>query len=57
MRGRTVRTSKKRAAFLTSLAEGASVTAAARIAGIGRASLYDWRWSDANFADAWDSAN
>ncbi|HEU0218945.1 MAG TPA: hypothetical protein VFQ90_19975 [Stellaceae bacterium] len=57
MRGsRTIRTRKNRAAFLTALAAGNSVATAAEIAGIGRASAYDWRDADLDFANDWDDA-
>ncbi len=55
-RGHTVRTPKKRSAFLEGLAGGASVTAACLLAGIGRRSAYDWRDSDEAFAAEWDDA-
>jgi hypothetical protein len=41
--------------FLTALAAGSSVAAAASAAGIGRSSAYRWR-DDPAFADAWDNA-
>jgi hypothetical protein len=52
----TKRTVKKRNAFLTALAAGNSVTAAAAAAGIGRTAVYDWRDDDSEFAAAWDAA-
>jgi hypothetical protein len=44
------------AAFLQALAEGATITTAAKAAGVGRASAYDRRKWDKEFAAAWDSA-
>lgn len=41
--------------FLTALAAGSSVAAAASAAGIGRSSAYRWR-DDPAFADPWDNA-
>lgn len=53
---RTNRTPKKRAAFLSELAERGNVTDAARAAGIPRRSAYEWRGADPDFAAAWDAA-
>ena len=51
---RPERTSRDR--FLSALAEGLSVAAAAGAAGAGRQTVYDWRKRDAVFAAAWDAA-
>jgi transposase-like protein len=56
MRGRTVRTTSKRRRFLSALAGGVSVSAAARAAGLGRSSVYDWRDDDPDFEREWISA-
>lgn len=53
---RTVRTARARATFLTILEETCNVSEAARAAGMGRRSAYDWREDDADFAAAWDDA-
>jgi hypothetical protein len=54
----TVRTPKKRAIVLQALANGLTVSEAARCAGIGRATLYQWRHVDPDFdrecRDAYD---
>lgn len=42
--------------FLTALGEGMSVAGAAKLAGVGRQTVYDWRKRDAAFAAAWDDA-
>jgi hypothetical protein len=42
--------------FLTALGEGLSVAGAAKLAGVGRQTVYDWRKRDAAFASAWDDA-
>src|SRR5438093_6838251 len=42
--------------FLAALRAGKSIAAAARAAGIGRRTAYDWRDRDAAFAAAWDEA-
>lgn len=56
MRGRTVRTAKKRQAFLTALAAGNSVAVSALAGGIGRSAAYEWRDADPTFAADWDDA-
>lgn len=56
VRNRTVRTPKKRAAFLEGLASSASVTTACLLAGFGRRSAYDWRAADEDFAADWEDA-
>jgi hypothetical protein len=50
MRGRTVRTAKKKRALLEIIASGRSVTAAARLAGMSRQAVYDWKQDDPIFA-------
>lgn len=55
MANRTKQTDRTRDAFLTVLRETCNVSAAARAAGIGRATAYEWR-ADAAFAMAWDEA-
>ena len=47
---------KKRATFLASLEEGNSVARAASDAGVGRATAYEWRAAEPDFAKAWDDA-
>ncbi|SEL39165.1 hypothetical protein SAMN04515666_103607 [Bosea lupini] len=42
--------------FLAALGEGLSVAGAAKLAGIGRQTVYDWRKRDGEFAAAWDDA-
>lgn len=42
--------------FLEVLGKTANVTEAARSAGIGRMTAYDWRAADEAFAKAWDDA-
>jgi hypothetical protein len=54
MRGRTVRTPKKRQTFLNALASGASVFRACAAADISRRAAYDWRADDPDFSEAWD---
>ena len=44
------------ARFLDALAECPNAKAAARVAGVGRATVYQRREADADFAKAWDSA-
>lgn len=56
MRGRTIRTPKKREKFLEALRNSANVTLAAREAGIGRSSAFEWREADSAFAKDWDDA-
>lgn len=55
-RGRTVRTDRARATFLARLAETCNVSESARTAGISRASAYEWRDADPDFAAAWVDA-
>lgn len=54
--GRTVRTTKKRDAFLTELAKTANVSEAAARADMSRSAVYAWRREDAEFAAEWDDA-
>lgn len=57
MRGRTIRTDKKRSGFLALLRDtGGNVTKACESAGIGRRSAYEWREADPEFAAEWDEA-
>lgn len=50
------RTDRARATFIKVLAEHCNVSEAARAAGIGRRTAYDWREADPEFAAAWDEA-
>lgn len=56
MANRTKRTRKKVAKFLETLTTGASVAVAAASANVGRATVYEWRTADTEFAQAWDEA-
>lgn len=56
MANRTIRTPKNREAFLASLRDGKSISAAALDAGIGRRTAFEWRLSEPDFAAAWDEA-
>jgi hypothetical protein len=56
MANRTTRTPEKDAKFLEALNQGASIAAAARLAGYGRRSIYEWRAQDAEFAAACEEA-
>jgi hypothetical protein len=47
---------RARGKFLAALASGLSVTGAAGISGVGRATVYNWRESDEAFRAAWDDA-
>jgi len=53
---RTIRTPKKKAAFLAALALTANVSEAAQAASLGRSAVYVWRNDEAAFAAAWDEA-
>jgi hypothetical protein len=53
---RTARTDRARETFLAELRETCNVSHAAREAGIGRRTAYDWRDADPEFAKAWDDA-
>ena len=50
------RTPEAEEKFLAALRAGKSIAAAARAAGIGRRTAYDWRDRDAAFAAAWDES-
>lgn len=53
---RTNRTPKKVAAFLAELALRGNVTESARVAGVARSTVYEWRAEDESFASDWDAA-
>lgn len=53
---RTSRTDRARETFLDTLRETCNVSEAARAAGIGRRTAYDWRDADEAFAAEWDDA-
>lgn len=53
---RTSRTDRAREKFIAVLAEQCNVSEAARAAGIGRTTAYEWRESDPTFAALWDEA-
>jgi hypothetical protein len=55
-RARTPTTEKRKEQFLKELANRANVSDAARAAGVGRRTAYDWRAADEAFAAAWDEA-
>ena len=50
------RTPEAEAKFISALRAGKSIAAAARAAGVGRRTVYDWRDRDAAFAARWDEA-
>ena len=52
----TVRTPKRRLAFLKKLREGASIYEACRHIGVSRNAMYQWRADDEDFHNAWDEA-
>jgi hypothetical protein len=56
MKQRTIRTPKKRRAFLTALAAGHSVATACQLSRIGRTAAYAWRDVDPTFAAEWHDA-
>ena len=56
MRGRTVRTAKRRVAFLALLRDGTSIGAAATATGVARSAMYSWRDDDPAFCAEWDDA-
>lgn len=56
MANRTIRTPEKEAAFLEALTKGLSITAAAKDAGVGRRTAYEWREEDEAFRQIWDDA-
>lgn len=47
---------RKRPAFLDALAAGATIADAARLAGLGYRTVYDWRNKDPEFATEWEEA-
>src|SRR5689334_16915669 len=53
---RTVRTPKRRRAFLTALAAGHSVVTACQLSRLGRTAVYAWRDDDPAFAAEWRDA-
>lgn len=53
---RTIRTPKRRRAFLTAIGAGFSVSHACNAARIARSAAYAWRREDPEFAAAWDEA-
>src|SRR5512135_3384608 len=53
---RTIRTPKKKKAFLAALAAGSSVGAACHAAAMCRSVAYAWRDDNADFRDEWDAA-
>lgn len=55
-RGKPARTDRARDRFLKTLAEQCNVSASCRSAGIGRATAYQWRDDDPDFALAWKDA-
>lgn len=56
MSRRTPRTDRARETFLKVLADTCNVSEAARSAGIGRRTAYDWKAADEAFSQAWDDA-
>lgn len=55
-RKNTARHPQRRAAFIEALASGATVTDAAKTAGVAREPMYRWRKADPDFAAEWDAA-
>lgn len=55
-RGKPVRTDRARDKFLAVLRQSCNVSAAARAAGIGRATAYQWRSDDSQFDADWKDA-
>jgi hypothetical protein len=53
---RTKRTAAREKTFFDVLRQTCNVTEAARAAGVGRRTAYEWREADAAFASAWDEA-
>lgn len=53
---RARRTNRARAKFIEVLRDTCNVSAAARAAGIGRRTVYEWRDADPEFAAAWAEA-
>jgi hypothetical protein len=56
MATRTNRTDRAREAFIEALRETCNVSHAARVAGVGRRTVYDWRDTDPEFAAEWAEA-
>lgn len=54
--GETVRTLQNRKKFLESLAETCNVTLTAKLIGISRLALYEWREVDPDFRADWEKA-
>ena len=52
----TIRTPKKREQFLDALRNTCNITKACDLAGLGRASVYEWREEDDSFAKEWEKA-
>ena len=55
-RGRSARTDRAREKFIAVLSESCNVSEAARAAGIGRQTAYEWRAADPSFAAEWEEA-
>lgn len=55
-RARRLTLAKRKQLFLVELENRANVSAAARVAGVDRATAYRWRDGDAEFAASWDAA-
>lgn len=55
-RQRTARTDRARETFLAVLRDTCNVSEAARAAGMGRRTAYDWRDADPTFSAEWDEA-
>jgi hypothetical protein len=53
---RTIRTAKRRTAFLAMLREGVGIGEAATALGCSRRAMYDWRDGDEAFRVEWDDA-
>jgi hypothetical protein len=53
---RTIRTPKKRAAFLEALKETCNITKACELSGLGRTSAYEWKAEDSEFSADWQKA-
>jgi hypothetical protein len=56
MNGRTERTPEKEAEFLAQLSDTANVSVSAKVCGLSRSTVYEWRDSDETFRAAWDAA-
>lgn len=52
----TARTDRAREAFIEALRETCNVSHSARVAGVGRRTVYQWRDADPEFAAAWEEA-